>query len=966
MSSMQYSKPMYTFQAAFSSHAATGQIPLLARREVAIRGANRAAYTIAELMVLMAVIAIGVAVVVEVRDSFTPRFIQSISLTANSSRAIAALNDGSVLAWDTTTGEQHSLRAPSDNLLVEPTISPDGKLVARIEYPQPLVPGSKFQTLLKIADLDSSREFDCGPVDFVGRPVAGLVEFSRSGDRLAIVDEAANQVRIVDPRNPSVAEIVLQPLDPAATGSRSAPFGAGHLAFSPDGQSLYVLTLAGQLAKWDLVTGTASRISLVSTTPAIRTTYFAMSPDGRKLAVANEITTAAPAASTEIDLYDTDSMTLLRRTTISKEVGFIGFCGSGSQLAIAGDGTIEIWDAESFQQLRAVPATFGDQVAVSADGTQLALSDDQSVYLLEGSQLRKLGGIGSSGGSLFYLILAFVLTFALFSVMRKRRKMKTCVDCGKRWQAVKRGPAARFVQCPDCRLEHLPSDELRGALAKQNRLTRRGGLAAVVLLMTVGGWMCSDYFARGAIGFLIAFLLTLVCIACIAALIVGLGLLLVLRMRWRLRRLKNSDYAQQLAQKTAASEGRVEQVRAMAIWTDLPLQNPLPRGEGRVRVQVDGNDGYPHPNPLPKGEGAEHALPTGEDAFSIPSAEVLAAHLDDCRRRLDEIIGASCSPLSPSQMLIFATTAAAQKFLPVRGLTNEMPAVFCGPWANVGCISLEGMRKQLRPLLSSIRSLFSYQSVLWPRYGFGLGYALHNYVARTVDPTAIDACRRRIAVWAAEGSLLPLAEVFRRRLISTATSAAKNALPENYERNLRRTNQWLSLMDYFCGNDATPERQQQFQRLWQAAGQIRKFEVALQEACGCSLAEFESQWKTWAATASFGPPTVPPLAIAEVARNEIIPVIRNATAPLQRRIKAMRILGNCGWSIGVEVLLEMFAGPQPDLQREALAALRQLSGRLGTERAEDWQPWLASLPTAEDDESQPTSSEDKFGLKTVS
>jgi hypothetical protein len=213
---------------------------------------------------------------------------------------------------------------------------------------------------------------------------------------------------------------------------------------------------------------------------------------------------------------------------------------------------------------------------------------------------------------------------------------------------------------------------------------------------------------------------------------------------------------------------------------------------------------------------------------------------------------------------------------------------------------------------------------------------------------------------------LPLADICRRRIVSVATSGAKNSLPENYNRSLRTTNQWLSLADYFCGADATPERREQFQRLWQAAGRVRKLSVALEEACGCSLAALDAEWKDWAAAARFGPPAIAPLEIAEVAQTDIIPLVRNANAPFQRRIKAMRILANCGWSIGAEVLQEMFADPHADLQLEALAALRMLSGRLGTERPGDWQPWLAALPTAAEVETCPTAPEDKFGLKPVS
>jgi DNA-binding beta-propeller fold protein YncE len=907
----------------------------------------RPAYTIAELMALMAVVAIGVALVVEVKRSFVPQYIQSVSLTADGSRAIAALNDGSVLAWDTTTGEQFSLLGPQDDYVAHVAVSPDGQVVARNQFrPQSQLQGS--QGVLQITDLKTSKNTNCGPISFTGT-FPGALAFSATGERLAIVDPAGNRLRIISPHDPTAQEVVLSPLDPAVSGSSGGamPYTVACTAVSQDGRKVYIATYYGQLDKWDVETGQATRISTSSIPSGFAAALsLVISPDGRQIAVV----TCDPTASTgqySIEIYDTGSLSLLRRATSSEQLLSAAFCNSGRSLAVLGN-DLEIWDADTLQERRKIPLdNYMRELASSADGSQLALSDGRSIYLLEGNQLRKLGSIGSSGGSLLYLIFAFVFAFGAWRVMRKRRMMKTCVDCGKKWQAVKRGPGARFVQCPDCRLEHLPTDELRKRLGGQSRRELRVWISVLVLLAVVSTWgnglsngnvwEIAWFAVRSLLGWAAVFVLLFV-------------LILVAVVAWRRARLRQfgkADYALRAAQKAAAREGRSEQIGAMMVWTDSP-------------------EAHPHPDPLPRGEGAKHNLPAGEGAFSIPSADVLAEQLDDCRRRLEELLGVPCAPMPASQKFIFATTAAAQKFMPVRGLTHEMPAVFCGPWANVGCISLEGLRKQLRPLLPSIRALMSYQWAPWPRYGFWLGYATHNHVARTIDQTEIDACRRRIAVWAAEGSLLPQKEICRRRIVSVATSGAKSSLPENYNRSLRITNQWLSLADYFCGVDATPERREQFQRLWQAAGRVRKLFVALEEACGCRLSEFETQWKTWAATASFGPPTVSPVEIAEAARNEIIPLVRNTAAPIQRRIKAMRILGNCGWTIGAEVLLEMFACPQPDLQREALASLRLLSGRLGTERADDWQSWLASLPTAAKASVWPMSPEDKFGLKTVS
>ena len=159
----------------------------------------------------------------------------------------------------------------------------------------------------------------------------------------------------------------------------------------------------------------------------------------------------------------------------------------------------------------------------------------------------------------------------------------------------------------------------------------------------------------------------------------------------------------------------------------------------------------------------------------------------------------------------------------------------------------------------------------------------------------------------------------------------------------------------WAGPRPPPSGAGQLHRWWQASDEFAAPIERWKTASDTSLIDFERGWKDWAAGVRFDPPPPPPAEIAEIARRETIPLVQDSAAPIQRRIKAIRVLGSCGWSIGAEPLLELFASPLPDIQREAHAALRLLSGRAGTERADDWQQWLSSLPSSiEGRESCPT------------
>src|SRR5262249_52281303 len=173
--------------------------------------------------------------------------------------------------------------------------------------------------------------------------------------------------------------------------------------------------------------------------------------------------------------------------------------------------------------------------------------------------------------------------------------------------------------------------------------------------------------------------------------------------------------------------------------------------------------------------------------------------------------------------------------------------------------------------------------------GFWLGFALANYVGRIGLAAGSDASRRRVALWLAEGTLMPLKDLFKRRTISVSAVGIKRMLPEHYQRSLRVIQQSLSLVDYLIGTDSAVDPRTQFQSLWEALGRARSIDKACLEAFGHGVAELDRQWQLWARTAAFGPPPLPPDEIGQAAEELVIPVLKDASAPIQRRIRAIRI-----------------------------------------------------------------------------
>ena len=143
---------------------------------------------------------------------------------------------------------------------------------------------------------------------------------------------------------------------------RTVPAGVGSLAFHPDGRSLAVGTLSGDLALWDTATGAAR--PLAHGGPV---TTVAFSPDGRWLA-------SAEPTAIRLTEVATGASLLLRGHT--KRIQALVFSPDGHQLASGGDDrAVWLWDVDGgtgrslgMHEHRVTNLVF------SPDGTRLASS----------------------------------------------------------------------------------------------------------------------------------------------------------------------------------------------------------------------------------------------------------------------------------------------------------------------------------------------------------------------------------------------------------------------------------------------------------------------------------------------------------------------------------------------------------------------------------------------------------------
>ena len=512
--------------------------------DVLLRRCRRGGYTLAELLVLVALVAIAVAFGVEIRRLYQQRnrVLHTIDLSDDGERVIGSYSDGSVQAWDTTSGRPVAFLRPLPESQTELTacVSPNGRLVARL-----MIDNTASQIpVLQVAELDTGKEI-CRRYS-----ISNGSAFLPDNKRLAYVHWQANDIRIVDLTDPQAADVILTP----AGAPASPPASSGiYVLPGKDGRSLYAFDRNSKLTKWDLISN-QQVFSVGPQSMPVGDFEFAISPDGRVLAVGG-VDSSGVEHAVVIDLHDPSVIKQI--DTKQQSLDSVTFADAGRSLAISGNAGLEIWDLDTLQLKQKVPLdvnawNYYSRVA-TADATRLAVTDGQTISFVEGDHLRKIVDLEPSPYPVYFLPIAFVFVFILWVSMRRKRTTRVCADCGKTWRLRGWKASATVAQCPQCLLDHLSTKQLAQVIRKR-RSRRFLPVAFWIVAMTsliTWGSINSAAIGVGApsgleiawIAFRTLFLCTMLTIS-VAALL-GLGLLL-LRIRM-LRRCQNETYCLQQA-----------------------------------------------------------------------------------------------------------------------------------------------------------------------------------------------------------------------------------------------------------------------------------------------------------------------------------------------------------------------------------------------------------------------------------
>jgi hypothetical protein len=153
-----------------------------------------------------------------------------------------------------------------------------------------------------------------------------------------------------------------------------------------------------------------------------------------------------------------------------------------------------------------------------------------------------------------------------------------------------------------------------------------------------------------------------------------------------------------------------------------------------------------------------------------------------------------------------------------------------------------------------------------------------------------------------------------------------------------------SVLDFLAGRDAPRERLESFRAFLKDLKRKDKYDAVFRRHFGYGLGQLYNNWREWVLAKGVGDHEPPPDAIREALIEDIIPLVSDPSAKREERIQAIRDMGNAGYTLGADALIDLLRDRDCEVRTAAAWALEAISGTVGGQEVAHWKDWWDGLP----------------------